>query len=160
MSIVLQANQTDVYVSGPLLSAYKECIVGPPELMNPPPWLNYSFGPVVSIDSGSSTSVDSASSSSSPVTGGTASTTGAATTASSAGGGSVFLNSIPSGTSFRLQTFNYIYEILNCWGRIFLLVLHFIRYLVHWFRLIALRICLTESTRRNVGRICPFNSIS
>ena len=49
----VQANQTDVYVSGPLLAAYKQCIVGPPELLNPPSWLNYSFGPVVSIDSSS-----------------------------------------------------------------------------------------------------------
>ena len=49
---MLQANQTDVYVSGPLLAAYKQCVVGDPSLLNPPPWLNYSFGPVVSIDSG------------------------------------------------------------------------------------------------------------
>lgn len=42
---------TDQYVAGPLLSAFEECITGPPEVMNVPSWLYYSFGPVVSIDS-------------------------------------------------------------------------------------------------------------
>ena len=75
--ISLQANQTDIYVSGPLLAAYKECIVGPPELLNPPSWLNYSFGPVVSIDSGgganrvpsSGASIDNSSTASTGTTG-------------------------------------------------------------------------------------------
>lgn len=47
----MQSNVTDQYVAGPLLSAFKECITGPPEVMNVPSWLYYSFGPVVSIDS-------------------------------------------------------------------------------------------------------------
>ena len=51
--------------------------MGPPELLNPPSWLNYSFGPVVSIDSGgganrvpsSGVSVDNSSTASTGTTG-------------------------------------------------------------------------------------------
>jgi len=57
----VQSNVTDKYVAGPLLSAYKQCVVGPPEVLNVPSWLGYSFGPVVSIDSGASTGTDTVS---------------------------------------------------------------------------------------------------
>ena len=44
------ANQTDPYVTAPVLTAYNQCLQGPDELQNPPSWLYYSFGPTVSID--------------------------------------------------------------------------------------------------------------
>ena len=57
-------------MAGPLLSAYKECVVGPPELLDVPSWLDYSFGPVVSIDSTSTDTSNATSSASAGPSGG------------------------------------------------------------------------------------------
>ena len=44
------SNASDPFVSGPTLAAYEDCVTGPLSLQSVPPWLYYSFGPVVSID--------------------------------------------------------------------------------------------------------------
>ena len=44
------SNQTDPYVTNPVLTAYDQCVRGPISLQAVPSWLYYSFGPVVSID--------------------------------------------------------------------------------------------------------------
>lgn len=72
----MQANTTDQYVAGPLLAAYKQCAVGPLELLQVPSWLYYSFGPVVSIDSSGGTGSTAGTGTATSVSTGTKASTG------------------------------------------------------------------------------------